>query len=107
MKTEILDLNDGTEKYQVQAWRICRGWKQILDIKLDMNRIAKHLHDIEKDFSVPTPLADKILAEIETEKKSKVVVLAELKEPGGNRAREGGAHEVDSASTVENSVFED
>lgn len=107
MKAETLELKDGTEKYQLQAWRICRAWKQVLGIKLDMDRVEKHLRNMDKHFSAPTPGADKALAKIEAEKKSKVVVLAELKEPGGNRAREGGAHEIDSASTLEDSVFED
>jgi hypothetical protein len=107
MKAEILELKDGTEEYQLQAWRICRAWKQILGIKLAMDRVAKQLRDMDKHLSAPTPLADKVLAEMEQEKKSKLVVLAELKEPGGNWAREGGAYERDSTSTLESSVFEE
>jgi hypothetical protein len=106
MGPEILGL-DNTEKYQLQAWRICRAWKQTLGVRLDVDRVAKHLCDMEKYFSVPTPLVDKILAEVEAARKSKIVVLAEIKEPGGNRARKGDAHETDSASALEKSVFED
>src|SRR5262249_28230202 len=105
MKDKILESTD--DKYQLQAWRVRRAWKQILGIELNMDRVANHLRDMEAHFSLPTPLVDKVLAEIESEKNSTAVILAELKkEPDGNRARRGGAHDADSEATIE-SVFED
>lgn len=104
MKQEAFELDD--EDYQVQAWRICQAWQKILGIKLNMDRVAEHLRIRNKVFSAPTPLADKVLAEVEARRKSKVKVLAEIKEPGGNRAQKGGAHATHSTRTVD-SVFED
>jgi hypothetical protein len=105
MEGRTLGFDDGVDHNRLQAWRICRAWKQILGIKLDVNVIAKQLRNM-KHFSEPTPSADKVLAQIEVEKKSQVVVLAEIKEPGGNRARKGGAHDTGGESTVKISIFE-
>ena len=104
MKTQITELTDDGKQYELEAWRICRAWKKILGINLNMDRVAKNLRDNNEHYSAPTPLVDKILAGIDREK---AVVLAEIKEPGGNRARKGDAHETDSASALEKSVFED
>jgi hypothetical protein len=106
MKTKILEAED--DKYRLQAWRIRRAWKQVLGIELNMDRLIAHLRDMAGRFSAPTPLVDKVLAEIEAGENSAVVILAELKkEPDGDRARRGGAHDkADSESTIDN-VFED
>jgi hypothetical protein len=66
MKKNILEPQD--DRYQLQAWRIRRAWKQVLGIELNMDRLADHLRDIGEHFSAPTPLVDKLLAEIEAEK---------------------------------------
>src|SRR5215510_3321635 len=105
MKDKILESDD--DKYQLQAWRIRRAWKQILGIELNMDRVASHLRHMEEHFSLPTPLVDKVLAEIEAEKNSTAVILAELKkEPDGNRAQKGGAHDAGNEATID-MVFED
>jgi len=101
MKQLAID-QDGQD-YQLQAWRICQAWRKILGVNLNMDMVAEHLRLQNKVFSAPTPLADKALAELD--RKSKVKVLAEIKEPGGNRAQKGDAH-AQGSSTVD-SVFED
>jgi len=108
MKADQLDFeNSDQERYRLQAWRICRAWKNILGIKLNVDNVAEPLRDVDEYFSQPTPLADKALAEIETkQRRSKIKVLAEIKEPGGNRAQKGDAH-AHSTRTVGSSVFED
>ena len=89
MKDKTLEPID--DKYQLQAWRIRRSWKRVLGIELNMDRVANHLRNMEESFSLPTPLVNKVLAEIEAERNSTAVILAELKkEPDGNRARRGG-----------------
>src|SRR5262245_31988728 len=106
MKDKILESDD--DKHQLQAWRIRRAWKQVLGIELNMDRVSSHLRDMEEHFSLPTPLVDKVLAEIEAEKNSTAVILAELKkEPDCNRARRGGAHDNADSKTTVKSVFED
>jgi hypothetical protein len=103
MKQEILAIDKDGQDYQLQAWRIGQAWRKILAINLDMDRVAEHLRLQNKIFSAPAPLADKAL--VEAGKKSKVKVLAEIKEPGCNRAQKGGAH-AHGTRTVD-SVFED
>src|SRR5215813_62004 len=105
MKNKILQSTD--DKYQLQAWRIRRAWKRALGIELNMDRVASRLRHMEEHFSLPTPLVDKVLADIEAEKNSTAVILAEQKkEPDCNRARRGGAHDSGKEATIE-SVFED
>jgi len=103
MKQLAID-QDGQD-YQLQAWRICQAWRKILGVNLNMDMVAEHLRRQNKFFSAPTTLVDKALAEVEAGRKSKVKVLAEIKEPGGNRAQKGDAH-AHSTSTID-SVFED
>ena len=105
MKQEILAIDQAGQDYQLQAWRICQAWRKILGINLDMDRVAEHLRQQNKFFSAPTSLVDKALAELEADRKSKVKVLAEIKEPGGNRAQKGDAH-AQGTRTID-SVFED
>jgi hypothetical protein len=103
-----MDAFNNDEDIRLQAWRICRAWKETLAIELDKDRVADHLRDMADHFAAPTLLADKVLADIEAEKKSKVVVLAELKkEPDGNRAQKGDANDTRDEGAVRDTVFED
>src|SRR5262245_31495770 len=105
MKNIILESHD--DKDQLKTWPILRAWKTATGIELNMDWFESRLSHKDEHYRLPSRLVDKVLAEIEAEKNSTAVILAEQKkEPDCNRARRGSAHDSGKEATIE-SVFED
>src|SRR5262249_44620641 len=78
------------EPVDIEAWRICRAWKRILGVTLNLERVAAHLRRIDRHR--PAPLVDRVLAECET--RSRVDVLAEIESWAATRLKkENGSDE--------------